>query len=159
MGWSLAAHLVYGYELGGDNDNCTDWFGVAEPDVAHPDIHESMPWFAESEDVVDALKCRLLAMLPDMDEQKIQEMKWWKRHEEFPRLTGLEIFNPSFQGDGTLFLVSAPDTRNASLSSALEIRDLYPSAHAETKLKQALRQLGITPTVRHPRWLMVPSYD
>ncbi|MFF8100157.1 hypothetical protein ACF07S_10335 [Streptomyces sp. NPDC016640] len=154
MGQSTNGMLVYGYDLGGEEE----WkireageYGELPP----------LDWFdpdnEEGDGFQEAAERRLLAQLADFTETDWRADGYFEREREAKARLGVE-FDTYCSGDYPMYLLAAK-VITVYRGSAEEI-DMTELAIApemngwDEKLNAAVQALGITPTQDKPKWLL-----
>lgn len=152
MGRSLSAKLVYGYDLGGGED---EW------KVREVDEYGGLPhldWYDEdSEDFVGDAEKRLLAVVAGFTEtwETATSDGFYEREKAAKARLGVE-FDWYGLSDGSSHLLAA-HVVNVGWSGLVDVATLavHPDRLAwNAALASAISALGITPTQDRPGWIL-----
>jgi len=154
-----AANLIYGYYLGTPNSSGFD--GVKEADC-FGNLHTDWFYASESSDAYD-LSCVMhekFLIRDGMTREEWDALEDAAWEDELAKRLGIRILLLGFMGVPQMYLVTAADwIRGQAGQIPKSIYTLYPSPGGEDRLRAALRVLGVTPKIQHPRWMIVPCVN
>lgn len=161
MGSSARAHLAYGYDLGSGED-----FKAAERDEYGA---PKLPWLpvdedgdSNYEDFGEAIEKQLLTAA-GFTETDWRIDGYYERKREAEKRVGVELDYSGHADYAGWALIAIGSERSVEWDEVmvLDLDELEGQPVAEgwdTKLRDALAVLGITPTQVRSKWLVYPSY-
>jgi hypothetical protein len=162
MGMSASAHLAYGYDLGSGED-----FKAAERgEYGEP----KLPWLPTDEDgdcdysdFGEEVEKRLLASVGFTEEWAPGNEGHWDRKRDAEKRVGVELTYSGHSDYSGWVLIAKDSERSVEWAESMPV-DLGELTNRpryegwDTKLDDALKALGITPTQVRAKWLVYPSY-
>lgn len=156
MGRSLTAKLVYGYDLGGAED---EW-KVRE---ANEYGGLTLDWLDEdTDDVIGDMERRILAVVAGFTEtwETSDDGKGFFRRKRAAEATLGVKFGSYGVSDYSAYLLSAHsvDVRGAEVMDLAALESHPDRPQWDAALTAAIQALGITPMQEKPGWLLCASY-
>lgn len=158
MGMSASARLVYGYDLGGDNNGWklqqTDKYGCLDV--------EAIDWLEEDDELAEKVEERLLATIGGFTEKWAPNVDgYWDRERAAKERVGVKIVFYSHSDYSMHVLGIEVIDQDWSEGVVLDLPALaaMPEANGwDAKLAAAIEALGITPTQTQPGWILCAAY-
>lgn len=162
MGMSARAHLAYGYDLGSGED-----FKAAERgEYGSPQL----PWlpvdedgYTDYSDLGEKVEERLLASVGFTEEWGTGVEGYFDRKRDAEKRVGVELDFSGHHDYAGWVLIAKESERSVEWAEAmvLDLDELEGRPTREgwdTKLRDALAALDITPTQVRAKWLVYPTY-
>lgn len=155
MGHAPKAQLIYGYDLGGDDDG----WAFAEYDQDECEI--SLPWFDPTKEFAEEAEKRLLAQIAGFTEEWRQGAgsEFFAREKAAKAQLGVEFEFYGYEMCGHALSAHREWVEWSATAVDLAALASRPAAEGwDDKLAAAVAALGITPKQERPGWLLAASY-